>query len=365
MAAIQSIFIKDTEPRGTGTKTFIVYRITVQGAVRSWQIWRRYSEFPTYFHAPSPLPPKHPFAILPKLGRGNSEAVVEERRVGLEAYLRAILANKDPQWRDTFIFKDFLGVPVGKSDPSSFSWLDEHTDLQTLVRDVRADINKRDALSLRGDTSASHISNVQAKKKLAALVARLDVLGKGIQTLALAGMSEGEVQRRGDMVARLQDDCASLGKMVVAARQPTSAASLPDGGSRPQRQGDTDRNSATQVDRNALFSFPHMPSAFSGDVGAKTRPVTRIFGQKGPPPETERTRPLDNTGLVQLQGIQVDEQDAQLSQLTAILQRQKHLGLAINAEIEQQNELLDQLSTDVDRTGARLTSAKKQMDRLG
>jgi len=45
--------------------------------------------------------------------------------------------------------------------------------------------------------------------------------------------------------------------------------------------------------------------------------------------------------------------------------RQKHLGLAINDEVAYQNELLDQLSGDIDTTGVRLASAKKQIGRLG
>lgn len=381
--SIQSIFIKDTETRGTGSKSYTVYRITVQGAVRSWQIWRRYSEFATLHHdlieqtttPPAPLPPKHTFSILPVLGRGSSDSVIEERRTGLETYLRAILASKDPQWRDTFLFKDFLGVPVGKNDPTgsssssggagqftSSSWLDEHTDLQTLVRDVRADINKRDALATRGETSTSHSSNVQAKKKLAALITRLDVLGRGLQVLAMGGMSEGEVQRRGDMVARLQDDCASLGKMVIAAHQLTSSLGSSSANSRPWQHGAAERNPAGDADRNALFSLPGMPGA--SDTGNKPRPVTRVFGQKAPPQETDQTRPLDEGGLAQLQQVQMDNQDAQLNQLTAILQRQKHLGMAIHSEIEQQNEMLDGLLNDVDSTSSRLGNAKKHMNQL-
>jgi len=49
----------------------------------------------------------------------------------------------------------------------------------------------------------------------------------------------------------------------------------------------------------------------------------------------------------------------------SILQRQKHLGLAINAEVGQHIELLDQLDQDVDRFGNKLSAAKKQMNRLG
>jgi len=80
--------------------------------------------------------------------------------------------------------------------------------------------------------------------------------------------------------------------------------------------------------------------------------------------ETDVTRPMDDSGLVQLQVNQMDVQDAQLGQLSAILARQKQIGVAIGSEIEQQNEMLDRLTVDVDRVGGKLAGAKKQMNKL-
>jgi regulator of vacuolar morphogenesis len=74
---------------------------------------------------------------------------------------------------------------------------------------------------------------------------------------------------------------------------------------------------------------------------------------------------LDSNGLLQLQQAKIDDQDSNLAQLSAILQRQKHLGLAIDSEVRPQIEILDQLDNDVDRFGNKLGSAKKQMNRLG
>jgi len=279
--------------------------------------------------------------------------LLEERRAGLEVYLRAIISAKEDMWRESFAFKDFLGVPIGKQEGgdsagafSSSSWLDEHLGLQTRIRDVRADINKRDALSDRGDVAASHTSNVQAKKKLAEILGRIQTLTRGLQELAMSGMSEGELQRRTDMVARLQDDCEKLGKMVTVARQ-TSRADAPSTAS-------SAKTPASEPDRVALLGA----TSFS-------KPIARVFGQASQPRETEVTRPLDSQGLFQLQKQQMDHQDAQVSQLTTILQRQRHLGEAINAELASQIELLDDLSNDVDRVGGKLTAAKKQLNRLG
>ncbi|TFY56509.1 hypothetical protein EVG20_g8897, partial [Dentipellis fragilis] len=171
MTAIQAVYVRGHEERPE-PKPHTVFRIEIQAHVRSWQIWRRYSEFADLHTElsksagappPAPLPPKHAFAMLRSR---NNEALLEERRLGLEAYLRAIVSAREDVWREAFAFRDFLGIPVGKQlgsgelgGPTQFtssSWLDEHMDLLTRVRDIRADINRRDALSDHGDVGGSH-----------------------------------------------------------------------------------------------------------------------------------------------------------------------------------------------------------------
>ncbi|KAF9056227.1 syntaxin [Panaeolus papilionaceus] len=363
MTAIQAVFIRGFEERSK-PKPHTVYEIDVQAQVRSWQMWRRYSEFDDLHTAltkstgsppPAPLPPKQKFSLI----RSHSDAkLLEERRNGLEAYLRAIISAKDDKWRETHAFKTFLGVPLGKqplttggTESSSgdvqfsfSSWLDEHAELQTRLRDVWADINKRDALSDRGDVPAAHRSNVAAKAKLAGVLSRIGVLGQGLQELAMKGMSEGELQRRTDMVARLQDDCEKLGKVVSVARHALA------------RPGTTSSaassaiDAASQSDRDALMG------------AASSKPVRRVFG--APPAETEITRPLDDTGLLNLQQTQVQQQDNQLSKLTTILTRQKQLGQAISSEIALQIEMLDDLGNEVDRVGGKLDNADRQLNKI-
>ena len=380
--AIQAVYVRGHEER-IEPKPHIVFRIDIQAHVRSWQMWRRYSEFADLHTEltksvgappPSPLPPKHAFAMLrsPK-----NEALLGERRAGLETYLRAIVSAKDSRWLDAFAFRDFLGIPTGKQISSSLittsggggivgdaggglqftssTWLDEHMDLQTRVRDIRADINKRDAFSERGDVGGAHTTNVQAKKKLAGVLTRVGVLVSGLDALVVqSGMSEGELQRRTDMVARLQDDCEKLAKMLtVASRQQQQQQSSSSSSSSAAR------NMTTPSDRAALFGGGATQPAVS------SKPIARVFGVPQPPKETEETRPLDDHGLLQLQQAKMDLQDTQLSQLTTILQRQKQLGTAINNELAQHMELLDGLHNDMERAGGKLTAAKKQLNRLG
>jgi regulator of vacuolar morphogenesis len=371
---IQAVYVRGHAER-LDPKPHVVFRIDIQAHVRSWQMWRRYSEF-TDLHTeltksvgappPSALPPKHAFAMLrsPK-----NEALLEERRAGLEAYLRAIVSAKDSRWLDTFAFHDFLGIPIGKQPAigdlstrshdgtsgtqfTSSTWLDEHMDLQARVRDIRADVNRRDAFAERGDVGGAHATNVQAKKKLAGVLTRVGALVTGLDALGArgaTGMSDGELQRRTDMVARLQDDCEKLARMLtVASRLAAAAGRTPSAG----------RNAAAGSDRAALLGG-------GGEPAVSSKPIARVFGVPQPPKETEETRPLDDQGVFQLQQTKMDQQDAQLGQLTAILQRQKQLGNAINNELAQHIELLDGLSNDMDRVGGKLTAAKKQLNRLG
>ncbi|KAJ7631020.1 syntaxin [Roridomyces roridus] len=345
---LQSVLIPRYEERSKPSP-HTVYEVRIKANVRDWSMWRRYSEFDD-LHAeltrtvgeapPAPLPAKHSLSIF----RSHSDPkLLEERRTGLETYLRTILSAKDDKWRETFAFKQFLGVPIGKqADSVQFtlaSWLDEHMDLLACMRDIRADVNKRDALADRGDTNGSHMSNVSAKKKLAGVISRLGKLATGLQELAMGGMAEGELQRRTDMIARLRNDCDVVAKIVTVA---TTTRMLGAGSSAAM-------NPASDSDREALL--PAKPSG-------------RVFGAAAKARETEETRPLDDHGLVMLQEAKMKQQDVEVSQLTAVLQRQRHLGEAINNELVLQIELLDDLANRVDETSGKLASTNRQMGKL-
>jgi regulator of vacuolar morphogenesis len=352
MTSIQSVSIRDHEDRAK-PKPHVVYRIEVQAGVRSWQVWRRYSEFDdlhtelsksTGAAPPAPLPAKHSLSIFRSK---DDPKLVEERRSGLEAYLRAIVANKDERWRESFAFRDFLNIPVGKPSGggeggatfNSSSWLDEHVDLQARIRDIRADINRRDALSSGSDVGGAHSANVQAKKKLAGVLSSVGALEAGLDQLGMSGMAEGELRRRRDMAALLRDDCEKLAKIVTVARHSAAAGTA---------------TAPVTSDRQSLLQTG---SAFAAKPG-------RVFGAPQPV-ETEETRPLDDQGLFMLQQNKIEQQDQNLDQLTAVLRRQRQIGMAIHEEVEQQNELLDDLNNQVDHVGDHLAKTKKQMNRLG
>ena len=98
-------------------------------------------------------------------------------------------------------------------------------------------------------------------------------------------------------------------------------------------------------------------------TGGRGRPTTttgrRVLGK-----ETERTRELDNQGVVQLQQEMMREQDEDVLALAKAVRRQRELGVAIQEELEVQNELLGMLGEDVDRVGGKIDVASKRVDKI-
>ncbi|GAA96498.1 uncharacterized protein L969DRAFT_88217 [Mixia osmundae IAM 14324] len=357
-SSLSGIFIRSHQTR-TSPKTHIAYAVEVhESTSRTWTVWRRYSEFEDLDKdlladvgsSPShpSLPPKRSWTM--KMGRGiHDESLIEERRLGLEQYLRGILGGRDDRFRQSHCFIAFIAAAPGASSSSKAAlastgftvstWLDEHASLVGLSREIRAELSRRDSLSTSGDSTASHQANVQAKKKLAQLVSRSTTLSKGLAELAKSGLPEGELRRRTDMISSLQDDAETLGKLSVASRHPAR-------GAMPRESVSTGR------------------AELLGSSAGLKRPG-RTLGAGAKPVETTETRALDDHGLMQLQTQMMSAQDDRLSSLSAVVRRQKELSLAISHELESQNELLDGLSNDVDSSAAKLGSATKQLRRLG
>ena len=100
---------------------------------------------------------------------------------------------------------------------------------------------------------------------------------------------------------------------------------------------------------------------------------TRHLGEGGTasPPrrataeETSATRTMSSQDLLDSQQAQFDQQDSHLNDLTAILRRQRQMGVAINQELLEQNELLDAFDGEVAETQGRLSKNDGLMRKLG
>ncbi|EIW73286.1 hypothetical protein TREMEDRAFT_37265 [Tremella mesenterica DSM 1558] len=366
---IQNITITSTQivPQ---PKPHTTYTIQISTPTRTWTVNRRYNDF-LAFHdelksstgkePPAQLPAKHTWSLTRSV---YDDKIVRERRILLEQYLRTLLTTKDPRWRQSYGFSDFLAVPTPRAssstEPTSSSnlssnlppppdiftatnWLSEQSQVQSLLRLVRAALLKRDALALQlSDASGSRSAGVQAKRLLKEVSVRLSNLEKGL--ISLSGLGEGENRRREELIEGLKAERDNLNRMSETGIR-TSGSNF---------------SSSAGISSGGKDTMP-------GGIGSiwNTNPQPgRVFGIKNKPQETEETRPLDERGLVQLQQHRMDDQDQQLGELSKVLQRQRKMGEEIHQEIEEQNEMLDHVEGEVTRVGGKLARAKRQMNQL-
>ncbi|KAG2227186.1 hypothetical protein INT45_008430 [Circinella minor] len=397
---IQAVFVPSTETRHQ-PKPHTVYCVEVHAAVRTWVVWKRYSDFEKLHTQFENIFPKHPVPLhLPTKSffppTFNDATKIDNRRRGLEEYLRAILSHRDDRWRQTDVWKDFLAIPQGNHKSGNGvgrgggggaaavtttnytleTWLDEYNAMTNMARQVRSLINKRGTHNARNEISASHNCTVQAKKLLVTLSTRtsnLDAALKGLSESSKdyeGGMmiARGELLRRQDLLATLRDEKDALLKLVNSGRQEQELLKQTPRRSQTARVANEKQMEEHQQE-NYNYGFPthqqQQPIRQTAPKRSATIGPGRAFGAAAAAQqrakETEVTRGLDNDGLIDYQKQVMDDQDQQVEQFSALLARQKQLGFAIGDELETQNEILDELDAGVDRTGLKLKFASKKL----
>ncbi|TFK47383.1 hypothetical protein OE88DRAFT_1666127 [Heliocybe sulcata] len=106
----------------------------------------------------------------------------------------------------------------------------------------------------------------------------------------------------------------------------------------------------------APIAPPRSPSPQTGMKVTQFAPYTDDpeTGPEEHPPEV----------ILQTQRRMIDDQDAQLEVLSSSINRQHHISLQINDELDQHTGLLEELDTDLDRTDSRLSGARRGLDRV-
>lgn len=412
MAPPIEISIPTTSPVGAsgGDKAYTLYNITLRLPLRSYVFQKRYSEFAT-LHAtltnlvgeapPAPLPGKSWFRSTIA-----SPELTETRRIGLEAYLRAIAESPDRRWRDTSAWRAFLNLPstsgAGSSSASGRSnqgiaplakatgnghgngtsgesrlpaiglasanaaaasdpgtWIDLHKEMKNALKEARKQITQRDtALTAGGGSggvsSSAAEAGAAAKRELVKTGSLLTALTTGLKAIQESKrLGDGELRRRRDLlaVARVErDGLETLSASLASARS--------------HNYGEGSSSSASSIapvtgDKAALFGA----AAASGNSGnGRAFGGGRVLG--APLPETDQTRELDNTGVVQLQKQKMADQDQDVAMLSKIVERQRMLGLAIKDEVDLHVGLLNQLGEDTDRVQGKMKVAKDRIKRL-
>lgn len=381
MAPAVEIAIPSTSTSST-PKPYTIYTVTLRQPLRSWNLQKRYSDFITLHTSltsqcsntapPASLPGKSWFKSTV-----SNPALTESRRKGLETYLQTINTIPDTRWRNSPAWRSFLSLPNtsanGKdgidkgsavaaavefatrsadlqaaiTDPTV--WLDVHRELKTHLRDARSLLTRRDQATT---AQAQHEANTDAKRSIIRSGTIISALDRGLQTMSGAGenatsskrgdaelLGDGELRRRKDLLAAARKERETLEK-VLNTYTP--------------RHGQDGNGSAaaSSGDKQELFKGSQNPSG--------TTTGRRVLGAK----ETDKTRELDNVGVLQLQKQIMQEQDSDVTDLTKVVGRMKTMGVQINEELVLQNEMLKMVDQDVDRVGDKINIAKKRVGKI-
>lgn len=366
MAPPIEIGIPSTSVSDEGSsKPYTLYNITMRLPLRSYVVQKRYSDFAALNKTlvdevgaapPEPLPGKHWL----KSTVGSPE-LTRDRQAGLETYLRAIAESPDRRWRDTSAWRAFMNLPSSSSTANSAlsaggraknaasgaadpgTWLDVHRDLKQNLHEARQHLSRRDAAVDLGNSGSAAEAGAAAKRVLIKAGTLIATLADGLRRMQEASrLGEGELRRRRDMLAQARIEREGLDKLSVS--MPSSTSATGRGGAIASASA----GQASSSDKAALLR------------GA--RPAGRVLG--APLPETDKTRELDNAGVLLLQKQEMQAQDAQIDQLAAIIRRQKEMGLQINEEVERQTEMLDRMDEDESRLQAKLKVANNRLKRL-
>ncbi|KAI0393953.1 Phox-like protein [Xylariaceae sp. FL0594] len=345
------------------SKPYTLYNITLRLPLRTYVHQKRYSEFATLHQTltsqvgappPAPLPAKSWFRSTL-----NSPELTEDRRRGLEAYLRAIAESPDRRWRDTSAWRTFMGLPglnsasnsaasvrgggygipnkdaanaAAAQDPGT--WLDLHGEMKRDFQEARRCLARRDAAT---ENSVALEAGSAAKKALVKGGALLGHLRDGLRAMEEAKrLGDGEIRRRKDLLAAARVDRDGLEKL-----------------------SSTISASAKAAQRGGLASAPDK-AALIGAAANKGR--GRILG--APLPETEQTRELDNQGVAQLQRQLMQDQDQDVEALTKIIRRQREMAVAIHREVEEQTEMLDHVNSQADVLQGKVGVAKNRVKKI-
>ncbi|KAK5047639.1 hypothetical protein LTR84_006304 [Exophiala bonariae] len=368
MSPSVEISIPNTTVSGGDSKPYTVYNISLRFQLRSFTVQKRYSDFLTLHSSLSDQVGTAPPATLPAKSwfskSVSNPELTEERRRALEVYLQTINTIEDSRWRTASAWRAFLNLPTSLTNTTSSKagalhsvisgpggggapitdavvWLDCHRELKTQLQDARLNLTNRDQAST---PQKQHEASAAAKSSLVKAGGMIAALEEGLTNIQKANegdsggwggqkLGDGEMRRRKDLIATAKKDKEGLENlltaMVTKSKLDTAVASFQD----------------TQ---NLM-----------GTPSGRPKAGGRVLGK-----ETAETRELDNQGVVQLQKQKMAEQDLDVEELRKIVHRQKELGIAINQELEVQNDMLRMVDEDVDRVQGKINIAKRRIGKI-
>ncbi|KAG5357943.1 Vacuolar morphogenesis protein 7-like protein [Yarrowia sp. B02] len=253
--------------------------------------------------------------------RSKNVEFLDDRRRGLEVFLRRLV--KIPHFYSSATLLEFLQLQKvgpckgGSSAPQTASWDEQVASITQMLKTARSNV------------VAGTSERYENQKLVLTAQTRFAQLEKSLSEPASEKTSDNEHRRKRTQLMDLQ----KLMKQVVTQLSAQTTVSETSSGA----------------------STPLTGTVRSSQRGSRRG---RVLG------ETDKTRQLNNAGLVQLQKDSFQEQDESLRQMLGTIQRQKELGEAIRQEVDLQNEQLDELNGEVELTGARLKNAQRQVGKF-
>ncbi|KAK4123318.1 Phox-like protein [Parathielavia appendiculata] len=340
-------------------KPYTLYNITIRLPLKSFVVQKRYSDFAALHQSltsqvgcppPAPLPAKSWFRSTV-----NSPELTEQRRQGLERYLRAIAEPPDRRWRDTSVWRAFLNLPsangasvsglsaegrvpaiglreanlAAASDPAT--WLDLVKEMKRELGVARAALDRRERVGEMGEQLEAE---AQARKALIKAGSLMGPLEEGLSMMKEAGrLGAGEYNRRRDALEAAKRD-RSLSEQL--------AAELARSG-----RGGREQGVASESGRAKLI--PQTP------VGRRLGKVLQ---------ETDETRERENVGVLQLNEDKIKEQDERVKQLGAVVHSLHRTGDMIHNELVYQVEMLDETNALADRVQRKVDVGNRRTKKL-
>jgi regulator of vacuolar morphogenesis len=229
-------------------------------------------------------------------------------------------------------------------------WLDIHKQAKILLQDARRHLSRRStATTIKDQHSASAAAKrclVLVGTKVTTLQAQLSAEEREAGRLALG---EGELRRRRDLIRELNTEILGLERLSQSIATQRTTLSVPNSSDEPGNPLFAGHSPTPQLQQSSS-------SSSGGAVSSR-----RVFGV---PQETERTKGLDNHGVLQLQQTIMQEQEDHMDDILHQVRRTKGLAQQINEELVSQIDLLDGLEDDVDRVDSKIKRAQRRADKL-
>jgi len=219
--------------------------------------------------------------------------------------------------------------------------LEVHKQAKILLQDARQHLSRRSTAPTIKD---QHSASAAAKRCLVLAGTKVTTLQNGLNSSDYGGGSLGEceIRRRRDLIRELNTEILGLERLSQAIATQRMTLSVSNASDNPS---------------NPLFTNQHQQQQQQTPVSTR-----RVFG--APPPETERTKGLDNSEILQLQTTIMKEQDDQMDEFLKQVRRTRGLAEQIHEELDSQIELLGGLEEDIDRVEGKIKRASKRADKL-